>query len=59
MKLVCDCGNVMEFVTNDSKKTKIDVNKFEISAEIGILEITCTKCNENVCIWADAWANEH
>lgn len=55
MKLVCDCGNEMEFVPyEDSEEdergllVKKDVKKFEFWAEHDETGITCEKCKKSI-----------
>ena len=59
MKIVCDCGQVMEFkMYNDVEDSdteinaKQDWNKIEINAEHDECWIRCDHCNETVHFWA-------
>jgi hypothetical protein len=65
MKLVCDCGNEMEFITIDPDTGKEyeedydygvyatkDSNKFETWAAHDQAGFTCRKCKKSIWYWA-------
>lgn len=55
MKIICDCGNEMEFIMTgniddeDGEYVKFDYNKFELHGEHDQVWITCEKCKK--AIW--------
>jgi hypothetical protein len=59
MKIVCNCGNEMEFVPyEDSEEdergvlVKKDIKKFDFWAEHDEAGITCEKCNKSIWYFA-------
>lgn len=65
MKLICDCGNELEFVKSKEEMFKnrkgycsIEGNKnFEIFVTdcIDIIDIRCKKCNNSIYFFFDGW----
>ncbi|MCM3387264.1 hypothetical protein M3649_03845 [Ureibacillus chungkukjangi] len=57
MKLVCDCGNEMEFILDGDKDERgeyaqKDLNKFDFWAEHDEAGITCEKCKKSIWYFA-------
>ena len=49
MRLICDCGNEVEFIHIEKKEYEYDLNKFDIGADYGgAVYIMCNKCKKNI-----------